>query len=755
MRSWWVRLVIAVMVAVGLWALARYGTAEPDVVPASGAASDFSAIRAATMLGRVLGPQTPHPDGTAANRAVRAHIIATLAQMGIAAHTYRGMGCFSDKHAAQIGCGKVSDIVAPVLAGRGKAILMVAHYDSVPAGPGAADDGSGVAALLETARALRAAPEEGRHPVLALFTNGEEYGMLGAAAYLQNPILRHNVGIAINIEARGNQGPSLLFQTSPKASRLIALYARTAPSYATSSLYAEIYRFMPNDTDLTVFLYHHITGFNFAITRRVAHYHTPLDTLAHLNRRSLQDQGDNLLGLVRALQRVRFAALNGHSEDYISILGRWLPRWPQSFSLPLAIILSLVVLLAVLAGAGRLTALQWFAGIFVFPGMVVGAGLGGWLVVLIAQTVSGMPDPSYAHPAVLRLALALVIVAVALLAARASSVRSALVGVWLWFGVLGIAVAALLPGFSPYFLLPLGVAAVTLPFVRVGGVERGWGQWALFLPALASLVIWLQLCADGEGLMGLRLHPLFTVPAAVGMATLLPWLAGAQWPRRRFVWSLVGVVGLAGIAAVVAGLMPSYSAIAPQRVNLFYIQEPTHSLWAAQTNAPLPRKLADVVPFSHHAQLVATSYPRHMFLAPAPHFALAANGATILANRLQGGVRIVRVALKGSADMLTLRLPGQVGLKEVTVGHTAIAIPASWKHQNEVAIGCLTPDCSSTEVKLVMAQKGPFMLTLVARTLKLPAQAKALISARGDTAVPSTYGDGTLQIVPIAVPAAF
>ena len=32
------------------------------------------------------------------------------------------------------------------------AVLVLSHYDSVPVGPGAADNGSGVAALLETMR---------------------------------------------------------------------------------------------------------------------------------------------------------------------------------------------------------------------------------------------------------------------------------------------------------------------------------------------------------------------------------------------------------------------------------------------------------------------------------------------------------------------------------------------------------------------------------------------------------------------------
>ena len=38
----------------------------------------------------------------------------------------------------------------------------MAHMDSVPAGPGAGDDGSGVATLLETIRALKAATGRSR-----------------------------------------------------------------------------------------------------------------------------------------------------------------------------------------------------------------------------------------------------------------------------------------------------------------------------------------------------------------------------------------------------------------------------------------------------------------------------------------------------------------------------------------------------------------------------------------------------------------
>src|SRR5690606_26753261 len=56
-------------------------------------------------------------------------------------------------------------------------IVLAAHYDSVPSGPGAADDGAGVAAILEAARALQAGgPPE--NDVVLLLTDGEERGLL-------------------------------------------------------------------------------------------------------------------------------------------------------------------------------------------------------------------------------------------------------------------------------------------------------------------------------------------------------------------------------------------------------------------------------------------------------------------------------------------------------------------------------------------------------------------------------------------------
>ena len=208
---------------------------------------------------------------------------------------------------ATLACARVTDVIAPVLPGTGKAIIMLAHYDSVPAGPGASDDGAGVGAMLEIARALKAGPAP-RHPVIFLLDEGEEAGLLGAVAFVEQSPWAHEVGAAVNLEARGTSGPSLMFETGSHSLWLMPLFARAVPRPLANSLYYAVYRRLPNDTDFSVFRKHGFDGFNFAFIGGVTRYHTPLDNLRHLDPRSLESQGEHALGLVRALANAELGA---------------------------------------------------------------------------------------------------------------------------------------------------------------------------------------------------------------------------------------------------------------------------------------------------------------------------------------------------------------------------------------------------------------------------------------------------------------
>ncbi|MBU6444409.1 MAG: M20/M25/M40 family metallo-hydrolase [Alphaproteobacteria bacterium] len=754
MRNPWLRVILLAALAAAVWALAKYGEAMPAVVPADAPATQFSAMRAEQVLARLLGPEVPHPASTPANAAVRARIIQAFAELGITAGTYTGQGCFIEKHGASLACATVTDVIAPVLPGTGKAIVMLAHYDSVPAGPGAADDESSVAAILEAARALRARGGKTLHPVLAVITDGEEYDLLGAAAFLDNPALKARVGAVVNAEARGNQGQSRLFQTSPGAAGLIDLYADHLGTYATSSLYAEIYKFMPNDTDLTLFIRDGFPSVNFAFADNVAHYHTPLDNRRDLSVASLQQQGDNILAMTAALAMTPYAALKTHDDVYLDIFGRFLPRMPQSWALPLSLVLLVLLALAVALNRGERTTLgEGLRAAAIFPVLLIVSGLLGWLLVFVAQTISGQSDPAYAHPLALRCALALAVLTVTLPVSRLAGLRASAAAVWLWLAALGVAAAALLPGISPYFLLPVLVATVLLLATVRAGWESQAGEGALLLSALTALVIWLPLCVAGETLMGLRAFPLFTVPAAVAAATLTPLLA-----TRRLPFSAAGI-GLAGalIAAGSAGFMPAYSAIAPQRLNLNYVYDIASgkAVWAADAAAPLPASLRAAAPFSAKPEKPYAASWARAFLAPAPKGDLQLPGAAIVTNQLDGKLRRVTLALSGSpqAAMMWLLVPGKAGLRHVILGGKAIAAPPSWAKDKRVGIYCMSSDCAQSAITLTMADKAPLELTLIERRVGLPASGVKLLAARPKTAVPSQFGDGTMLVRRIAVPA--
>lgn len=84
----------------------------------------------------------------------------------------------------------------------GPAILFMAHYDTVPESPGAADNAASVGVLLELARALAGRPPA--RPVLIAFTAAEEKGLAGARALAPRLLTgAPPVGLAVSLDLVG------------------------------------------------------------------------------------------------------------------------------------------------------------------------------------------------------------------------------------------------------------------------------------------------------------------------------------------------------------------------------------------------------------------------------------------------------------------------------------------------------------------------------------------------------------------------
>jgi len=722
------RIWLCGLLAVGLWWLSLHVRFQPEPLAMDAPATQFSAARADAVLGRLLGAQKPHPVGSAENAAIRARLLKELADMGVAARTQTGLSCLSARRWGSVACATVTNVVATVSPGTGKQVLLMAHTDSVPAGPGAADDGSGVATLLETIRALKARGLTGANPVTALFTDGEEAGLLGARYFFARPSQARKTGVAVNMEARGSDGPSYLFQTSPGNGPLIGLYARSVGHHAASSLYGEIFRYLPDDTDLTPALQAGVPGLNFAFIGNAAHYHTPLDRRENIPAATWQSHGENALEMADALSHADLDALTGADEIYFDVLGRWLPRLKQSWALPLSLA---ALLLAALAGlltrrARREIQRPWTS--FLMPPLLLGLAVGlGFGLHALAAWISGNADPSFAHPAWLRLSLAFGAFAAALLAARGAGP----VAGWLWFAGLAVAASVRAPGIAPYFLFPALVAAPLLVLTVWGG--RGP---ALFAAALAGMVVWIGLAAGGEQIMGLKLHMLFTGTAGFALVALLPVLARAR-PRALLISSAVSLLLALGLA-VAAGLQPAFSAAAPERLNIRYVETGGRGWWVADPVARLPDSLRAAAKFSARPERKV----EYGYVAPAGAAHLPAPRAEV---RRDGGAVTLDVHAQG--DRFVLDVPREAGMTALSIDGMAVTPPGG----QPVTIVC---HCRDARLVLTLGAGGAMTLPLQTAWSGLASpDGVKLQKARPGWAAPSQAGDISVAAATVAVPA--
>ncbi len=382
------RLIALVAALLAGWLIAWAGERTPQPKPADAPAAEFSAARA--MADVAATSPLPHPIGSPANARVRDHLLARMRALGLDAQVHADVGL--DTFPAGVTGAQVENLVG-VLPGRDRekpAVALMAHYDSVPGSPGAADDAAGVAAMLEAVRAIRARGVPARDVIL-LATDGEEPGLLGANAFFARDPLAKRIGLVVNLEARGSAGRAQMFQASPGNGGLIDLYRRNVEAPASSSLAVFVYRLMPNDTDLTEALAAGVPSLNLAFVGRQFDYHSATATPANLDRGSLQHLGDQALGLAAA---AAFApALPGKAPDvtYSQLFGRLVLAYPAWAGwLVLAAAAALIVLglrrahriqpirrRDLARGAGALVfALTGAVAVLQFARQATGAGLG-------------------------------------------------------------------------------------------------------------------------------------------------------------------------------------------------------------------------------------------------------------------------------------------------------------------------------------------------------------------------------------------
>jgi hypothetical protein len=715
--------VLAVLAAAVALALAFAWPRLPAPLPLTAADTEFSAARALDRL-RLLAAK-PHPTGTRADDDVREAIVEELLSMHLAVEVQETTS-LTEVYAARWGMPVVAAHVRNIVArqagtARGPALMLMAHYDSRELAPGASDDGFGVATLLETARALAASPPL-RNDVVLLFNEGEEQGLLGARAFFaENPAAR-DVGLVLNFEARGDRGPALMFQTSEHAAGLVDAMARVAPDVVATSLSQEVYRRMPNDTDLTVAIDSGVAAMNFANVDGFERYHQSTDTVENASAETLQHHGSYALALARAFGNADPLVPAAHGDEVYFDLGPIFVHYATRLALPLAIAVAVLGALAFVAAArkrpsrvGRIlgAVAMVLVALIAAAAFVVGVG---WLAeraggqALASQFARDRVKALYEGAfAALGVAVAWTVLAVA----RARGVRHAEMATGafvVWVAFAGVS-AVLLPGGSFLFVWPAAamVVAAVWPVVPAQG-----------LVAAVTLAMLVPLARQLGVTFGPAIAPAIAAIAALATTAAFPLLdVIAGWRR----W--LGPLALGGASLVALGCTlacPAFDAAAPRPDSLFYVVDADHAVatWRSTDASP------DA--WTSHALSGATLAPmsdllswsqRKVLTAPARFVDVGKPEVNVVADSRDGGARTLRLHVRAptGTEVLAISAPPSARVTKASVEGR----PFSKEPQDGwLELVYFGPPADGIDLTLTAADGPPIPLHLVAQLRDFP-----------------------------------
>ncbi|GHB02748.1 hypothetical protein GCM10009069_26840 [Algimonas arctica] len=568
--------------------------------PSPDADHAFNTEAAMLRLSRILGDERPHPVDTDANDAVRERLLTEIIALGFDPIVRDDFHCTNHFDGV---CARVRNVMywaVPPTNDTTPGVALMSHYDSVPAGPGAGDDGAGVAVGLEVSRILK--DRDDLRPVLVLITDGEEIGLIGADSFVNSDPLAARIDAVVNVEARGVRGPISMFQTSNPNGNDIAAIAKTGRTALTNTLTTSIYEAMPNDTDVSRFLDadapRQVDTTNFAFILGDSFYHTPGDNLANLDHGTVFHSGINALAAVE-----QFAAhpISGAPEGdrlYFDVLTRGVVSMPAVFGPAIILLSGLLSIIALI----RTGTWRGWRGWVLIPLTLIGVGLATVALSAVLGAIKSGAAYSPAHPWALRGAVSAIAVLVAAglaiwLRDKRDDQTGALLKSWLWVSVLATLGLIVFPSTMTFFIGALFIAS----FGIIAGLMKR-DRWLVGFSALAALIYvlinlpMLGFALAGLGGMAAPFAVLWTIPVVM-IVIVLPTQTYARLPLFS-----VSALTVAMIAAAV--FVPIYTSNAPRGLSIQHIVSDAGSFVQLSGRAKPPQAMMDNASPSESASFV-------------------------------------------------------------------------------------------------------------------------------------------------------
>ena len=709
--------------------------------PAGAPAAEFSAARAFAAEQMILGGDMPHPAGSAAHAGVRDRLAAHLRSLGYDVVIQRSFAC-----TAHVVCAPVENIVARTAGDAQPDVLVIsAHYDSVPSGPGASDDGIGVATIIESARALRG--ERFRNAIVFLITDAEEGGLIGAEAFVADPNLMRGVAADINVEARGTVGASTMFETSARNRWLMRIVAHALPRPATTSLFTSIYDMLPNDTDLTVFKRAGLAAVNFANVGGVARYHTRLDNLGHVSPPTLQHHGDHILATARALANADLRQTSDANAVWFDVLSFFIVWWPQGWSLWMAIVAVAILLVVVVirfddrampGGGATIGVVSFFLSVLVTFLMAIAAT---WLAGLRAHGVAFVAQPGPAIAAMWLIGIGIPIV-IAWRFHESAGFDGLYLGQAISWSVMGIVLAVLLPGASYLAVVPAMTAAVLAVVRATIGAEKAVVSIAA---AVVAAIIFFPLAVALYDALGRPALPAVAAIVALVTTTFAPLIATVPQLHRALVSAFTAT---AIVFITIANFVPVYTAESPRHINVRYYDD-GRPRWLADAVTPSMARAADFDPAPHRMfEWLAT--PATVYSAPAPALGAPPPEVLVVSDVHGGGRRLLTLQIRSARNASRVALLFRAPVVESIRVNGVAPPPPPQRFRTALAPGwhqASVRAASEFRVEITLGRDEPLEAMVADTTYDLPPAAAALTRARdASVAVPVHDGDTTTAL---------
>ncbi|MCX6132709.1 MAG: M20/M25/M40 family metallo-hydrolase [Ignavibacteriales bacterium] len=701
--------------------VALYQTRPPEALPESADSTLFSSERAMKHLGVIAAE--PHVSGTPAAARVREYLCNQLSALGLAPVVQKTTITSFTQAAV------VENVIATI---RGtdntKAVLLAGHYDTVFLAPGANDDGYSLAAILETVRALKSRPPL-RNDLIILFTDGEEMGMLGAKAFVRQSPMADKVGFAMNFEARGSGGPSIMFETNDQNGWVVREFDRAVPrKFATSLTYA-LYKRLPLNTDFSVFKEKASSGLNFAHGNSVIDYHSVRDDVAHMDLRTMQHHGENMLSSALRFGNLDLSVTTAPDVVYFSFLFPSMVIYPVSWNTPIVVVATLAFVFVVFVGFRKhqLTVSRLFIAlsIFVFR-VVVAAG-----VVQVLWNVLGPLQPEHRlffldaihHSDLylggfLALGIAISVSFQHKLAGRFGVFNLAIGPVGLWLILAWLAVFYL-PGGSYIVLVPLVLTLVCAGLILMSrDVDIfTWRSLTLMVLCLTpGIFLFTQVMYI--------LYELVTLSVAAGLVGLIVILFGtlqlslALLPRRsdELIAGAGVVAAVSFIALALFSITPSERFPQPNSILYAYDADNGSARWISwETNvdtwtgqffsdARQARSLPEFLPFAWRPLLTDTA---RVIRCEVPDIRLLSDETVDSARTLK-----LRVQSSSDAQMMLLNTDKSEGIYRIRMNGQPMGQESSggiprWP------ILCFGMSSAAAEMEVTLAKGRPFRLRAI------------------------------------------